>query len=64
MEIDRSKAYTWAYNQIVEVPMSNQSDVWKAYDHSKHDLNDFGRFTIKLVRAEDEALMSFNKPYC
>ena len=63
IEIDRSKAYTWAYNQIVEVPVFNQFDVWKAYDYNKHDFNEFGDLTIYLVRAEGEALMFFNKPY-
>ena len=63
VEIDRSKAYTWAYNQIVEVPVFNQFDVWKAYDYTKHDFNEFGDLTIYLVRAEGEALMFFNKPY-
>ena len=63
IEIDRSKAYTWAYNQIVEVPVFNQFDVWKAYDYNKHDFNEFGDLTIYLVRAEGEALMFFYKPY-
>ena len=58
VEIDRRKAYTWAYNQIVEVPVFCEFDIWKPYD--KHDFNDL---TLYLVRAVEEAKMFFNKPY-
>ena len=37
VEIDRRKAYTWAYNQIVEVPVFCEFDIWKPYD--KHGFN-------------------------
>ena len=58
VEIDRRKAYTWAYNQIVEVPVFCEFDIWKPYD--EHDFNDL---TLYLVRAVEEAKMFFNKPY-
>ena len=63
IEIDRSKAYTWAYNQIVEVPVFNEFDIWKPYDYDKRDYKEFGDFGLFLVRAVDEAPMFFNKPY-
>ena len=58
VEIDRRKAYTWAYNQIVEVPVFCEFDIWKPYD--KQDFNDL---TLYLVRTVEEAKMFFNKPY-
>ena len=62
-EIDRRKAYTWAYNEITEIPVFNRFDIWKHYDYHKHDFNEFGDLTIYVVKAVGEAKMFFNKPY-
>ena len=52
-----------AYNQIVEVPVFCEFDIWKPYECKKHCFNDFNPLTLYLVRAVMEAKMFCNKPY-
>ena len=47
VEIDRRKAYTWAYNQIVEVPVFCEFNIWKPYD--KHGFNDLTLYLVMLL---------------
>jgi hypothetical protein len=35
IEIDRTKAYSWALQNITVVPAFNVFDIWKPYDQSK-----------------------------
>ena len=45
MEIDRSKAFTWVFNQITKIPIFNAFDSWKAWDGTL-DINKLSSLTL------------------
>ena len=49
-EIDVRKAYTHAFNQITEIPVFNQFDIWKQFNYKTHDYSKFHELTLFLVK--------------
>ena len=62
-EIDVRKAYTHAFNQITEIPVFNQFDIWKRFNYKAHDYSKFHELTLFLVKPKERALF-FNKTHC
>ena len=62
-EIDVRKAYTHAFNQITEIPVFNQFDIWKQFSYKNHDYSKFHELTLFLVKPKEQALF-FNKTHC
>ena len=62
-EIDVRKAYTHAFNQITEIPVFNQFDIWKQFNYKTHDYSKFHELTLFLVKPKKQALF-FNKIHC
>ena len=58
-EIDVRKAYTSAFNQIAEIPVFTQFDVWKPFNG---DVTDFRDLTLYLVKPTKKSLF-FDKAY-
>ena len=48
VEIDRSKAFNWAFNQITKIPIFNAFDSWKAWDGTL-DINELSSLTLYKV---------------
>ena len=59
VEIDVRKAFTHAFNQMTEIPVFTQFDVWKPYK-KEHIIESFHPLTLYLVKCTGEA-MFFNK---
>ena len=59
VEIDRSKAFTWAFNQITKIPIFNAFDSWKAWDGTL-DINKLSSLTLYKVEVL-KGNMFFNK---
>ena len=59
MEIDRTKAFTWAFNQISKIPIFNAFDSWKAWDGTL-DINKLSSLTLYKVEVL-KGNMFFNK---
>ena len=55
-EIDVRKAYTHAFNQITEIPVFNQFDIWKQFSYKNHDYIKFHKLTLFLVKPKEQAL--------
>ena len=55
-EIDVRKAYTHAFNQITEIPVFNQFDIWKHFNYKNHDYSKFHELTLFLVKPKEQAL--------
>ena len=55
-EIDVRKAYTHAFNQITEIPVFNQFDIWKHFNYKAHDYSKFHELTLFLVKPKEQAL--------
>ena len=62
-EIDVRKAYTHAFNQITEIPVFNQFDIWKQFNYKAHDYSNFHELTLFLVKPREQALF-FHKAHC
>ena len=63
-EIDVRKAYTHhAFNQITEIPVFNQFDIWKRFSYKSHDYSKFHELTLFLVKPKEQASF-FNKTHC
>ena len=62
-EIDVRKAYTHAFNQITEIPVFNQFDIWNHFNYKAHDYSKFHELTLFLVKPKEQALL-FNKTHC
>ena len=62
VEIDVRKAFTHAFNQMTEIPVFTQFDVWKPYK-KEYKIESFHPLTLYLVKSKGEA-MFFNKAYC
>ena len=62
-EIDVRKAYTHAFNEITEIPVFNQLDIWKHFNYKVHDYSKFHELTLFMVKPKEQALF-FNKAYC
>ena len=61
VEIDRTKAFTWAFNQITSIPIFNAFDSWKAWDGTL-DINKLSSLTLYKVEVS-KADMFFNKQF-
>ena len=61
VEIDRSKAFTWALNQITKIPIFNAFDSWKAWDGTL-DINKLSSLTLYKVEVL-KGNMFFNKKF-
>ena len=61
VEIDRSKAFTWAFNQITKIPIFNAFDSWKAWDGTL-DINRLSSLTLYKVEVL-KGNMFFNKKF-
>ena len=61
VEIDRSKAFTWAFNQITKIPIFNAFDSWKAWDGTL-DINKLSSLTLYKVEVL-KGNMFFNKKF-
>ena len=61
VEIDRSKAFTWAFNQISKIPIFNAFDSWKAWDGTL-DINRLSSLTLYKVEVL-KGNMFFNKKF-
>ena len=59
VEIDRTKAFTWAFNQITSIPIFNAFDSWKAWDGTL-DINKLSSLTLYKVEVL-KGNMFFNK---
>ena len=59
VEIDRTKAFTWAFNQISKIPIFNAFDSWKAWDGTL-DINKLSSLTLYKVEVL-KGNMFFNK---
>ena len=59
VEIDRTKAFTWALNQISKIPIFNAFDSWKAWDGTL-DINKLSSLTLYKVEVL-KGNMFFNK---
>ena len=62
-EIDVRKAYTHAFNQIKEIPVFNQFDIWKQFSYKTQDYSKFHELTLFLMKPKEKALF-FNKTHC
>ena len=54
IEIDMSKAFTYAMTLISEIPVFNQFDIWKEYDKRTMDINKNHDLTLYMVKSRDE----------
>ena len=45
VEIDRTKAFTWAFKQIRFIPVFNEFDSWKHYSNDI-DINELSSLTL------------------
>ena len=61
VEIDRTKAFTWAFNQITSIPIFNAFDSWKAWDGTL-DINRLSSLTLYKVEVL-KGNMFFNKKF-
>ena len=61
VEIDRSKAFMWAFNQITKIPIFNTFDSWKAWDGTL-DINKLSSLTLYKVEVL-KGNMFFNKKF-
>ena len=61
VEIDRTKAFTWAFNQITSIPIFNAFDSWKAWDGTL-DINKLSSLTLYKVEVL-KGNMFFNKKF-
>ena len=61
VEIDRCKAFTWAFNQITKIPIFNPFDSWKVWD-STLDINKLSSLTLYKVEVS-KGNMFFNKKF-
>ena len=61
VEIDRTKAFTWAFNQINKIPIFNAFDSWKAWDGTL-DINKLSSLTLYKVEVS-KGNMFFNKKF-
>ena len=59
VEIDRTKAFTWAFNQISKIPIFNAFDSWKVWDGTL-DINKLSSLTLYKVEVS-KGNMFFNK---
>ena len=59
VEIDRCKAFTWAFNQITKIPIFNPFDSWKDWDGTL-DINKLSSLTLYKVEVS-KGNMLFNK---
>ena len=62
-EIHVRKTYTYAFNQITEIPVFNQFGVWKQFSYKNHDYSKFHELTLFLAKPKEQALI-FNKTHC
>ena len=60
---DLRKACTDAFNQIIEIPVFNQFDIWKQFSYKNHDYGKFHELTLFLVKPKEQALF-FNMAHC
>ena len=56
-EIDRTKAFTWAFIQIKEIPVFSEFDDWKAWDDTKIE-----KLNLYMVQVYSSNIF-FNKKY-
>ena len=61
VEIDRTKAFTWAFNQISKIPIFNAFDSWKVWDGTL-DINKLSSLTLYKVEVS-KGNMFFNKKF-
>ena len=61
VEIDRTKAFTWAFNQINKIPIFNAFDSWKVWDGTL-DINKLSSLTLYKVEVS-KGNMFFNKKF-
>ena len=61
VEIDRTKAFTWAFNKIRRIPVFNAFDSWKHWDDTL-DINKLSSLTLYKVKVKS-ANVFFNKKY-
>ena len=61
VEIDRTKAFTWAFNKIRRIPVFNAFDSWKHWDDTL-DINKLSSLTLYKVKVKS-ANIFFNKKY-
>ena len=61
VEIDRTKAFTWAFNQITSIPIFNAFDSWKVWDGTL-DINKLSSLTLYKVEVS-KGNMFFNKKF-
>ena len=61
VEIDRTKAFTWAFNKIRRIPVFNAFDSWKHWDDTL-DINKLSSLTLYKVQVKS-ANIFFNKKY-
>ena len=55
-EIDVRKAYTHAFNQITEIPVFNQFDIWKQFSYKARDYSKFHELILFVVKPKEQAL--------
>ena len=46
VEIDKTKAFTWAFTQINEIPVFSEFDDWKKWDDTK--IEDFNLYMVEV----------------
>ena len=64
IEIDQNKAYTQNLNNIVEIPVFKQFDIWMPYDYDKHDFTNMGELWLFLIKLTGkQTSLFFNKQY-
>ena len=56
-EIDRTKAFTWAFAQIKEIPVFSEFDDWKKWDDTK--IEDLNLYMVQVYSSN----IFFNKKY-
>ena len=56
-EIDRTKAFTWAFTQIKEIPVFSEFDEWKSWDDTK--IEDLNLYMVQVYSSN----IFFNKKY-
>ena len=61
VEIDRTKAFTWAFTQIKFIPVFNEFDSWKHYTDDV-DVNKLSSLTLYMVEVK-ACNIFFNKKY-
>ena len=61
VEIDRTKAFTWAFNKVRRIPVFNAFDSWKHWDDTL-DINKLSSLTLYKVQVKS-ANIFFNKKY-